>query len=234
MAFTSTRRFRYFSRLMIFWLAEHQSATDLSMTESLLTSEEALVFARLSNELRRAEWLLGRSLAKQLVQRYFEVTRQPEPDRREIGILPGATGAPVVHIDGTPQSLALSISHSQGAAICALTPEPGLRIGVDIERIAPRDDAFLLDFFGASERAEVASARIEERALLATAIWSAREAFYKAAGTGIPLQQGVMEVAIDGMPANEWRPFTLCHAGEGGWEGSWRVWGEYVMAVVTG
>jgi len=219
---------------MIFWLAEHQFATDLAVTEGLLTTEEALVFTRLSGDLRRAEWLLGRSLSKQLVQRYFEVTRQHVPDRREIGILPSATGAPIVHIDGTPQPIALSISHSQGAALCALTPDVGLRIGADVERISGRDDAFLLDFFTEAERSELASVAETDRPMLATAIWSAREAYYKAAGTGLPLRQGTLEVQPQTLPTDEWSPFTLRNSAKGAWEGSWRVWGEYILAVVTG
>jgi phosphopantetheine--protein transferase-like protein len=219
---------------MIFWLAEHQSANDSAFSESLLTSEEALVFARLSGDLRRAEWLLGRSLAKQLVQRYCDVSQLDVPDRREIGVLPGANGAPVVHIGGTPQTLAISISHSLGAAFCALTPEPGLRIGADIERIAPRDETFLLDFFTPAERTQVEILPEAKRPILATAIWSAREAFYKALGAGLPLRQGVLEIEVSELPAEEWSPFVLRNTDEGAWEGSWRLWGSHVMAVVTG
>lgn len=219
---------------MIFWLAELQSATDLSIAESLLTSEEALVFARLSGALRRSEWLLGRSLGKQLVQRYCEVSHQPVPDRRAIGVLPGTAGAPVVHIDGTPQPIALSISHSHGAAFCALTPERDMRVGVDIERITSRDEVFLLDFFTARERESVEMAPKNHRTLLATAIWSAREAYYKAMGAGLPLRNGELEIGVVELPTDEWTPFVLCNTAEGVWEGSWRMWSEYVLAVVTG
>ena len=219
---------------MIFWLAELQSATDLDGTRSLLTREEALFFARLSGELRRGEWLLGRSLAKQLVQRYCEVTKQPVPDRRAIGILPSASGAPMVYLDGTPQPIALSISHSHGAGFCALTPAPGLRIGADIERITTRDESFLLDFFTDGERQTVSASAMETRTTIATAIWSAREAYYKAVGTGLPLRQGAVEVVAERIPGAEWTPFALRNTDEGEYEGSWRVWNGYVLAVVTG
>lgn len=219
---------------MIFWLAELQSATDLALTESLLTPEEALVFARLSGDLRRNEWLLGRSLAKQLVQRYFEVTSDTSPDRKSIAILPDSAGAPVVLLDDVPLPLSLSISHSRGAGFCALTATAGLRIGADIEQIAGRDAQFLMDFFATGEREWLASLGAEDHALGATAVWSAKEAYYKAQRTGLPLHGAWVEIVPAAVPSDGWSPFAIESEQSGKWEGSWRVWGEYVLAVVTG
>lgn len=218
---------------MIFWLAEHQSTTDLALTESLLTSEETLVFAQLFTDERRTAWLLGRSLAKQLVQRYFEVTEQPVPDRRAIGVLPDHAGAPIVHLEGAAAPLALSISHSHGAAFCALTADADIRVGADIERVAAQNATSLLDLLAEAERQAVAAAPKSERAKLATAVWSAQEAYYKALGTGLPLQS-VMEVQPMSRLTDAWTAFALQNTEAGVWEGSWRVWGDYVLAVVTG
>lgn len=219
---------------MIFWLAELQIATDLALTESLLTPEEVLVLARLRGDLRRSEWLLGRSLAKQLVQRYFEVTTGDGPDRKGIAILPDASGAPVAFLDGEPLPLALSISHSRGAGFCALTDAKGVRVGADIEPIAGRDEQFLRDFLTERERAWLSTLRSEDHELGATALWCAKEAYYKALRTGLPLQRAWVEVVPSSVPRDVWSPFEIDSAEGGEWEGSWRMWGEYVLAVVTG
>lgn len=219
---------------MIFWLAETQTATDLVLTESLLTPEEALVLARLRGDLRRNEWLLGRSLAKQLVQRYFEVTVGDSPDRKGIAILPDASGAPVAFLDGEPLPLVLSISHSRGAGFCALIDTEGVRIGADIERVAGRDEEFLRDFLTEREQAWLSTLRTEDHGLGATALWSAKEAYYKALRTGLPLRRTWTEIVPSSVPGDGWAPFEVDSGDVGEWEGSWRVWGEYVLAVVTG
>jgi len=219
---------------MIYWHAEALDATKLAEYESLLTAEEALVLARLQHVERRAEWVLGRSAARQLVQRYLLDKDGVAPDHCAISILPDATGAPHVEMNGGRLDVALSISHSEGTAFCALVGEAGVRVGVDIEGIAARGAQFLRDFLSAEERAFVAGVAADERNTIITAIWCGKEAYFKALGTGLPLKTRAITCLPAFDAADDWLPMTIQGAAPGEWEGSWRVWGGFVLMVVTG
>ena len=84
-------------------------------------SERAL-FAEMPWPLRRSEWLAGRKVAKALLRALGF-----SPDRVEI--LPLASGAPAIHLDGAPHStLTLSLSHTRRWAVAAVAQG---RVGVD-------------------------------------------------------------------------------------------------------
>ena len=98
--------------------------------------------------------------------------------------LAGATGLEVLghEADGRarwPEGWTGSISHAGGVAVAAVTPTAERRgIGIDIEEVGaldPTDAELVLD---PSERAAVAAAA--DPAALATLIWSAKEAAFKA------------------------------------------------------
>lgn len=100
--------------------------------------EEALL-AQMPWPNRRAEWLAGRHVAKQLLQ----LAHGWDPARTEV--LPLESGAPRVHLDGAPrEELVLNLSHTRHWAVAAVAPR---RVGIDvcddvdglrIERIAAR------------------------------------------------------------------------------------------------
>jgi phosphopantetheinyl transferase len=79
---------------------------------------------------RRADWSAGRSLARRLVSRAFDLA--PEA----IDVLAAASGAPVIHVAGRPAKVAVSLSHAGGwvvAAVCGAGT-----VGVDV---CPLDQA---------------------------------------------------------------------------------------------
>lgn len=219
---------------MIYWHAEALDVTKLAAYENLLTTEEALVFARLRHVERRAEWVLGRSVAKQLVQRYLVDKEGVAPDDCAISILPDAAGAPYVEMDGARLDVVLSISHSDGTAFCALVGEAGVRVGVDIEGIAPRDEQFLCDFFSVEERAFMAGVAADGRDTIVTAIWCGKEAYFKALGTGLSLAMRTVTCLPTLGAADDWLPMKIEGTLQGEWQGSWRVWGNFVLMVITG
>ena len=218
---------------MIYWHVETLEATNLAAYESLLTTEEALVFARLPHGARRAEWLRGRAVAKQLLQRYLLTQAGAAPDASTISILPNAAGAPQVTVNGARLPVALSISHSGDAAFCALTSAADGRVGVDMEGIAPRDEAFLRDFFSNEEQAFVREQATHERDTFITAIWCAKEAYYKALGTGLPLETRAI-ICIPARAPGDWAPVRIEGASAGAWQASWRSWRGYVLVLVAG
>ncbi len=92
----------------------------------------------------------------------------------------------------------LTISHSGHLALCALASGPGLRVGADLEKIEPRTETFILDYFTPAECQLVEAASAESRAVLVTLIWSAKEAMLKALGVGLRWDTRMVEVrAVD-------------------------------------
>ncbi|MCS6911337.1 MAG: 4'-phosphopantetheinyl transferase superfamily protein, partial [Anaerolineales bacterium] len=156
-----------------------------------------------------------------------------------------ADGAPEVSVPHQLRNLpgldtlTLSISHSGKYALCAasLRPERSL-LGADIERVEPRDEAFVRDFFTEAEQAQVAHASAPLRPRLVTAIWSGKEAALKALRRGLREDtRAVSCVPEPGEPfPRSWTPFRL------EWRerpaltlfGWWRMLNaEYVLTLVT-
>lgn len=73
---------------------------------------------------RRAEWLHGRRVAKEVLQRAFGL----EPSRTEV--LPAPSEAPEVHVDGQRlPGVVINISHTRRYAVAAAARFP---VGVDV------------------------------------------------------------------------------------------------------
>ena len=91
-----------------------------------------------------------------------------------------------------------SLSHSRGHALCAASALP-MRMGVDLERIAPRD-ALALGRWVCSETERFALARLDADSRLDYfyMLWTLKEAFVKAAGLDFPAD--MQSVGLDGGP----------------------------------
>ncbi len=173
---------------------------------------------------RRRDWLLGRWTAKGLVTAHL---RSGIP--RFVSIEAGDDGAPRVHHDGPP--LSLSISHCRGRAACAVAGGEA-PIGVDLEWIEPRSDAFVTDFFTTAEAARVRGARGPQRDRLVTATWSAKEAALKVARTGLTVDTRTVECEVLG-DGRDWSPLRM-RTSTGSMPGCWRESGGYVLCVAAG
>ena len=56
---------------------------------------------------------------------------------------------------GHPMPISLSIAHTGRLALCAMGPVDQGRLGVDLETVAPRSEAFLEDFYTDHERLQL-------------------------------------------------------------------------------
>ncbi|HRX01581.1 MAG: 4'-phosphopantetheinyl transferase superfamily protein [Anaerolineae bacterium] len=105
----------------------------------------------------------------------------------------GAAGeqpaGPALTVVGVRLPVSLSISHSNGAAFCALLRTNGatahLQLGADIERIDTRSQQFRTTFLTATENAWISSATADLADMLVTATWSVKEAVLKALQLGL-------------------------------------------------
>jgi 4'-phosphopantetheinyl transferase len=202
---------------------------------------------------RRADWLLGRLAAKRLVAQVLaEIVRMDLPlDAFDIVAEP--SGAPVVRLaDGGTLPVGVSISHSDGTAFCAAWAATGavLAVGADIERIAPRSEGLVRDFF---RPAEIAAWGVlpagSKRDAFATAVWSAKEAVLKALRLGLSVDTRSIEILLSeqdapgapGLPRPDgggWKGFAACCApgvpgGALPIAGFWREKDGFVMTMAV-
>ena len=143
--------------------------------ETFLSQREQAFFNTLKLPKRRKEWLGGRFALKTLVAAHTgaalcEVEVLPQED----------SGKPLLQVRGEINPLPFSITHSNGYAVAAITAIAHY-IGIDLEKIAPRIDAWKKDFFHPSELTG-------EGDEFLTALWTQKEAATKLLGTGLTLK----------------------------------------------
>jgi 4'-phosphopantetheinyl transferase len=206
------------------------AAAQVPGDDDWLTPAERARLAELRIGRRGAEWRLGRWTAKRAVA--LVDGRALTFDR--IAIIATESGAPLALIDSTPAPCAISISHTAGRGLCVVAPS-AVALGCDLERVEPRGGAFVADYFTAAERAVVEQAAADQRACLATLIWSAKEAVLKALREGLRLDTREVEVTPASAAAVEgWRPLVGTHAPSGRrFDGWWRRAGDLVATVAA-
>jgi 4'-phosphopantetheinyl transferase len=144
----------------------------LPPSEQFLSEREQAFLQTLKFPKRRSEWLGGRFALKALVS----VAQQVELYQAEL--LPQAnSGKPDLYICGQKSALAFSITHSHGFAAAAIAPRHKF-IGIDLEKIAPRINAWKENFFHPNELTGAGDAFL-------TALWTQKEAAVKLLGTGL-------------------------------------------------
>jgi len=203
-------------------------------------------------EKRRGDWLRGRLAAKCLVARVLGESGHSEPSPDALEIVAEPSGAPTVRLaGGKALPVGVSISHSEGTAFCAAWPDGGgrLRVGVDLERIAPRSPGLVRDFFRAEEAAAWDALPADARAPFATAVWSTKESVLKALRIGLRADTRSVGILLshrnaspkDGLPPPEgggWKGFTasIDPALPGGGRplsGYWREEKGFVLTVAV-
>ena len=134
----------------IFWL--QQAERDVPVDDQWLTPDELNRLRGLGFPQRRRDWRLGRWTAKCAVASYLEWPSRHDTFT-DIEVRTAPSGAPEVLIQGTPGPVVISLSHRVGVAICAVAPT-GAVLGCDLEKIEPRSQAFISDYFTAEEQIE--------------------------------------------------------------------------------
>jgi 4'-phosphopantetheinyl transferase len=128
----------------------------------------------------------------------------------------------------------ISISHSHDRGLCAIGISDTV-VGCDLERVESRIDGFAQEWFTYSEREAIACARTDERDLLVTLVWSAKESALKALGLGLTISTQAITVRIV-EPGSEsgWNALDVRLADTPeplfGW---WRRDGDDLVTIVT-
>lgn len=230
---------------MIFWKVIYFDVGRLAELEQtaavFLSAAERQTLARLVVPKRRSDWLCGRFTAKSLVQQYVARTIGRTPAMSSIEILAAPDGAPGVRLPAamrkSDEPLSISISHSHGACFCALADDGQISVGADLEYIESRSWALAQDFFTAEEQARVLAASADQRDLMLTAIWSAKEAVLKARRVGLREDTRRINCRL-GFPSESWQPFALVSTSDPDCQENftsswWRVDGSFVLALAA-
>jgi 4'-phosphopantetheinyl transferase len=233
----------------IYWLEQNES--DVPAGNEWLSSEEAICLHTMRFAKRRTDWRLGRWTAKHALAACLNLPT----DSHALGgveILAAASGAPEVFLDGRPADIAISLSHRAGTAFCTVGPL-GISFGCDLEKVEPRSDAFVDDYFTAAEQALIGQASLHERPLLLALLWSAKESALKALQVGLRFDTRTMCVSPDDAwalsaekPADplgvvprqdtdtdEWHPLCVRYTRTQLFRGWWRVQDDLVRTLVS-
>ena len=191
----------------VYWL--EQTDADMPVANDWLSGREATSLSRLRFAKRRSDWRLGRWTAKQAVALLLNM-----PARRDalagIEIRQASSGAPEVFFASQPSPVTISLSHREGAAVCAVAPS-SIALGCDLEVIEPRSDTFVTDYFTPEEQALVARRPASERLRLLALLWSGKESALKAlhAGLGLDTRSVIVDLVNPAIGSPGWCPFRV-------------------------
>jgi 4'-phosphopantetheinyl transferase len=193
-----------------------------------LGPEERAAQAGFTLPKRRAEWRLGRYVAKSLVADLIGARKL-----EEIQVLAAKDGAPEAFVHGERLRMSISISHRDGVAACVAARDA--RVGCDLEVVEPRTPRFVADFFTERERKVAYEVNDALRDRYVALVWSAKESALKVLRAGLRRDTRSAEVEIDELaaPGANWSPLTVAVSPEGErFEGSWFQDGNVVMTIV--
>ncbi len=217
--------------MTLHWLLQESFEVDPSL--AWLTPLERHTLAGLRFSKRREDWQVGRWTSKCAVA---AVLGQPPGPAVLAGIeiVNDPEGAPSPLRRGAPVECSISISHRDGAGLCAVAPK-GYAVGCDLELVEPHGDAFSEDYFDAEERALVDRTAEAERERLVALLWSAKESALKALGTGLRRDTRELHVELGSEPATAdgWQALRVRVASGETLDGWWRSDGRRLMTCVT-
>jgi 4'-phosphopantetheinyl transferase len=193
----------------MYWL--ERSEGDVPSGDQWLGPSEQVCLHGLRFAKRRSDWRLGRWTAKVAVAAFLELPVDLE-SVAHIEIRPAASGAPEIFLRDRKSPLSISLSHRAGKSICVLA-SCRVDIGCDLELIEPRSEAFVADYFTLNEQALVERTPEQERPLLVTLLWSAKESALKALHLGLRIDTRRLEVSLANLQSPEmervWRDTAL-------------------------
>lgn len=136
---------------------------------------------------RREEWLMGRLAAKDAARDWYQRNAGVDLAPADVEIHSDALGKPVLHCAVLPQIRppSLSIAHSQRWAY-AVAGDSSVDLGLDYQRPDHvNTEDLITGGFAPPEHVWLQTANAADRTRIALALWAAKEAAAKAAGSGL-------------------------------------------------
>lgn len=181
--------------ITLWWTSIRDHAASLDGYVRCLGADEQLRAARFRVQGSRLRFIAAHAMLRTLLARSLgvppEVLRFAEGGRGKPSLL-----SPAIHPE--PR---FNISHSGDVAVVALADS---EIGVDVEaqRPLPKLDALARRFFSDAERRRLADVSGRARETMFLEMWTAKEAYLKAVGSGVAMPLTQLEIDPDG-PAIE-------------------------------
>jgi len=171
------------------WWAGLDRMPPTTALEPELTPSERERAGRFLVEDARRRYLIGRALLRRTLSALLETAPADVP------LTATDRGKPVLDGPQPRRPLAFNLSHSGDVVVVAFAPCGGL--GIDLEVPGRDHDAARLArrFFTTAEADAVAAATDPEPVFLH--LWTAKEAWMKAVGTGLGIAPGEVEVTPD-------------------------------------
>lgn len=215
-----------------YWL--EQTEADVPAENEWLSAEEKSRLAGMRFPKRSTEWRLGRWTAKRALAWWLNFS-DDVCCLQGLEVCAAPSGAPEAFLFNQRLPVSLSLSHRAGKALCFV----GLAeasLGCDLELVEARDDSFVTDFFTTNEQKLLDRAPADERAALATLLWSAKESALKALQVGLQMDTTSVEV-IPAMASYltgdySWAPLLLRCLGDRVLRGWWRSANGMVRTLV--
>lgn len=165
----------------------NSSLVSSDMEETLarisLHSSEMKHYLHLMKYPQRAQqWLMGRLVAKEAVRDWLALNNKPPQHPASIIIDTEKQGRPVLRLTSDNTFPHISISHTDKYIVAIATDT---EVGIDIEAIQEHDDVFI-NQFASTKETDLLKNLICDPAESVIRLWSAKESFGKALGTGLP------------------------------------------------
>jgi 4'-phosphopantetheinyl transferase len=216
----------------VYWL--EQTGADVPPGDEWLSAGERTALEWLHIPKRRADWLLGRWTAKRAIAPCLRLDQDCEA-LAAIEVRAASTGAPAAFIGGRRAGVSISLSHSHGAAFCAVAAA-GTALGCDVEKVDRHSQTFIDDYFTAEEQEAVPRSPAHQRDRVVTLLWSAKESALKALQCGLRADtRSVNARPAELLPWQDetWHPLTAHDIMGRIFHGWWRETGDLVWTLVA-
>ena len=159
---------------------------------SLLSADEIARAERFYFERDRSRYIIGRGILRTLLGKYLGT------EASEIQFNYGPHGKPTLEPVSMGQTLQFNLAHSNDRAIFIFGWDRP--VGIDIEHVRPLQDAdrFAEQFYSARETALINSLPGDDKWNAFYKLWTCKEAFLKAQGSGLTVPLNQVEVFLDG------------------------------------
>ncbi|HXD11351.1 MAG TPA: 4'-phosphopantetheinyl transferase superfamily protein [Anaerolineales bacterium] len=166
------------------------SADELARYESMLAQDEKARAGRFYFERDRDRYIFGRGILRTLLGGYLRLS----PDQINFTYEPD--GKPAVEHISPEHKLQFNLAHSNAWAVYIFGWDR--LVGIDIEHIRPLQDAnhFAGQYYTARESELINSLSGDEKWATFYKIWTCKEAFLKAKGTGLTVPINHAEISL--------------------------------------
>lgn len=176
--------------------------------EDFLTPGERIASREYTME-RRRQWLLGRVAAKRAIREHLKLRHNFEISYTDIEIVSSKFDRPGLALHSISsiakdmrrtvvEETSFSISHTDDIAIAsACSKQTEGYTGVDIERIRPLKERVIRAYMTPRETSEYSSLSGDAKIRYSVLVWSAKESYLKAVGTGLLMHPNRVEINVD-------------------------------------